>query len=166
MCTPCSGRKSILDSLVHLLSILSYQMQSDSSSMEATSLSTPSIAATSVVLPPPYSVDPITADKMKIAGLLNVPTHLVGSGKDAPLHLAYEKYCAFLAASQSYDKMVVAGTWMMKKLMKADLMELVISKSFYFSHYCPCFSKLSEYPNMVAWLKNRDETDDLEVWGI
>ena len=130
---------------------------------------TPSLA-TSIILPPPYSTnpatDPATAQKIKLAGLLNLPTHCVGSGKDATLRVAFEKYHAVLAATQIYETMVAAGTWMVKKLTKSEIIELVVSKSFYFSHYHPCFSKVSEYPNMVAWLENSDEMDDFEVWGV
>ena len=121
-------------------------------------------------MPPPYStdpaIDPATAQKIKLAGLLNLPTHLVGSGKDATLRVAFEKYHAVLAATQIYEMMVAAGTWMVKKLTKSEIIELVVSKSFYFSHYCPCFSKVSEYPNMVAWLENSDEMDDFKVWDV
>lgn len=124
-------------------------------------------AATPIISPPPYSTDSsISAQKMQLATLLDIPTYLVGSGKDASLRVAYEKYRAYLAAVATYDKKIAEGTWTLKKLNKTDLIEIFVSRSFYFSHYRPCFGKLSEYPKMMTWLENGDEVDDLEVWGM
>jgi hypothetical protein len=91
---------------------------------------------------------------------------LVGSGKDASLSLAYEKYRAFLDAFQTYETMYAAGTWTLPKLNKIDIIELFISRSFFFSHYRTCFGKITKYPKMAAWLENREEADDGEVWGV
>ena len=103
---------------------------------------------------------------MQLVTLLNILTHLVGSGKDASLRLAFEKYRAYLAAVVTYDKKIAEGTWTSKKLNKTDIIEIFVSRSFFFSHYHSYFGKLAEYLKMVAWLENCNEIDDIEVWGV
>jgi hypothetical protein len=44
---------------------------------------------------------------------------------------------------------------------------LFVSKSFFHSHYRRFFSKVAEYPEMVAWLENsEDQLDDVDLWGL
>jgi hypothetical protein len=98
--------------------------------------------------------------------LLNIPVELVGSG-DVTLRVAYQKYCAYLAATQKLERMIADKTWLVKKPTKTDLIELFVSKSFFHSHYRRFFSKVAEYPEMVAWLENsEDQLDDVDLWGL
>ena len=45
------------------------------------------------------------------------------------------------------------GSWTGEKLTAVDLIQLFVSKSFWHSHYKPLFSKVSNSPDMVAWLE-------------
>jgi hypothetical protein len=102
---------------------------------------------------------------MQLVTLLNIPVNLVGSG-DVTLWVAYQKYCAYLTAVQTLNKMLAEKTWTIQKPTKTDIIELFVSKSFFHSHYRRLFSKVAEYPKMAMWLENRDQVDDVEVWGV
>jgi hypothetical protein len=63
--------------------------------------------------------------------------------------------------------MVSEGSWPGKKPCATDLIEVFISKSMWFSHYKPAFSKVANFPEMVKWLEDSDDKGtDLEVWGV
>jgi hypothetical protein len=64
--------------------------------------------------------------------------------------------------------MVADGTWSRDdKPSNTSLIEVFTSKSMWFSHYKPAFSKISQYPEMVKWLEDSDEKgSSLEVWGV
>ena len=83
------------------------------------------------------------------------------------LHRAYKKYKAYLEACHTYDLMVADGTWIGRKLTKVDLIQLFMSRSFYYSHYQKYFSKVPNYPILMEWLENdpEDRPDDKDVWG-
>jgi hypothetical protein len=103
---------------------------------------------------------------MQLVSLLKIPGYLAGIAKDISLHTAFQKYHAYLAALKTYDDMIKEGTWTVKKLTKSDIIELFISKSFYYSYYNPLFSKLTQsanYSKMVDWLDNDSSVEDLEV---
>jgi hypothetical protein len=59
------------------------------------------------------------------------------------------------------------GEWQGKKLAELDVIDLVISKSMWYSHYRTLFPKVSQnYPDMLHWLKETaDAPDDIEIWG-
>jgi len=63
--------------------------------------------------------------------------------------------------------MVADGTWTGRKLTKVDIIQLFMSRSFYYSHYQKCFSKVPNYPILMEWLDNEpeDRPDDQDVWG-
>jgi hypothetical protein len=62
---------------------------------------------------------------------------------------------------------VADKSWIGKKPSKTDIVEMVVSKSFFHSHYKPLFSKVSKYPEMLAWLEGKgDKLSDIEVWGV
>jgi len=91
---------------------------------------------------------------------------LVGTG-DVSLQLAYQKYQAFLRAERTYNDMVNNNTWTIQKLIKVDLIELFVSKSYYHSHYKIYFSKVASYPDMKGWLEGIEGcSSDVDVWGI
>ena len=74
--------------------------------------------------------------------LLGISAHL-SICNDRSIRLAYEKYKAYLKASQTLSKM--EGSWPGKKPSTIDLMEVFFSKSMWFSHYKPAFSKVANY---------------------
>lgn len=132
-----------------------------SSSMPTTSswaMPTTSIAAQ------PISVSTVNNLRSQLIQVLNIPANLTVSG-DVPLQLAYKKYKAFLVASHTVSEMVGNGTWEIKRPTKADLIEIFVSKSFFHSHYQKCFTKVAGYPDMVAWLEEVTEEDDIDIWG-
>ena len=132
-----------------------------SSSMPTTSswaMPTTSIAAQ------PISVSTVNNLRSQLIQVLNIPANLTVSG-DVPLQLAYKKYKAFLVASHTVSEMVGNGTWEIKCPTKADLIEIFVSKSFFHSHYQRCFSKVAGYSDMVAWLEEVTEEDDIGIWG-
>ena len=98
--------------------------------------------------------------------LLGIPSHLTNRA-DRNLHFAYQKYQAYIQACQTLLKRVSEGTWPGKKPSSTELIELFVSKSMWFSHYRPAFSKVSNYPLMVEWLENGDDKpSDEEAWGV
>jgi hypothetical protein len=127
---------------------------------------TSNISAPSMSIPPPYSVPSSDSFKSQLITLLGVDSFLTGSG-DVSLPVAYQKYKAFLSASQTLDTMVANKTWAIKRPTKSDLIELFVSKSFFHSHYRRNFPKVAGYPEMVAWLEEKpDCLSNIDVWGI
>jgi hypothetical protein len=100
-------------------------------------------------------------------GLLHIPVHLADRTNQS-LHLGYQKYKAYLEATQTYQRMAADGAWSRKKLTAVDLIELFVSKSFWHSHLKPTFSKVANYPLMVQWLENslEESVSDVDVWGM
>jgi hypothetical protein len=97
--------------------------------------------------------------------LLGISAHL-SARNDRNIRLAYEKYKAYLQASQTLSKMK-DGSWPGKKPSTIDLIEVFVSKSMWFSHYRPAFSKVADYSEMVKWLEDSDDKGtNLEVWGV
>jgi hypothetical protein len=130
------------------------------------SVPAPSASATSdpLLYSQPASIS--ASFRMELATLLHVPAHLVGSG-DVSLQMAYQKYCAYLAACQTLDQMSANKSWIGKKPSKTELIEIFVSKSFFHSHYKRLFPKIVQYPDMVKWLECKgDQLSDVEVWGI
>ena len=129
--------------------------------------SVPAQSASTMSEPPPYSQRvSISPFRMELATLLGIPAHLVGPG-DVSLQVAYQKYCAYLMACQTLDRMHADKSWRGKKPSKTELVEIFVSKSFFHSHYKRLFSKVAEYPDMVEWLECKGEQgSDVEVWGV
>ena len=57
---------------------------------------------------------------------------------DGGIHQAYEKYKAYLQACKAYREMISNQSWVGDKLTGADIIQLVVSKSFFHSH-CKSF---------------------------
>ena len=143
-------------------------MESDNPSVSLASASAPITAIVPVISPPPYSNDTassLTPFKAQLVTLLNIPVNLVGLG-DVSLRVAYRKYCTYLAAIKTYDRIVGEKSWTTQKPTKTDIIMIFVSKSFFHLHYCPLFGKVLEYPEMVAWLEDSEDSDDLQVWGV
>jgi len=97
---------------------------------------------------------------------LGIAFHLADRS-DHSLHIAYQKYKAYLEACHTYEMKVADGSWIGNKLTAVDLIQLFVSKSFWHSHYKKLFSKVANYPDMVAWLENgSDRPADTTVWGV
>jgi hypothetical protein len=112
--------------------------------------------------------------RAEIATILGIPAHLVrevgrDSGeRDGELHISYLKYQTALQAVATMAKMVKDGEWQGKKLAELDVVDLVISRSMWYSHYKILFPKTSRnHPDMLNWLKETaDAPSDLEIWGM
>ena len=89
--------------------------------------------------------------KEAILTLLGISTHLCDRS-DHSLHFLYQKYKAYLEATQTYQRMVADGSWTGNKLSGVDFFELFVSKSFWHSHVKKYLSKVSDHPLMVEWL--------------
>jgi hypothetical protein len=107
------------------------------------------------------AIDP----KSLLIDLLGIPGHLTGPG-DVALSVAYQKYKAFLVACQTLDNKVANQSWPIKRPTQSELIELFVSKSFFHSHYCRLFQKVTDYPEMKAWLEGESESADVDVWGV
>jgi hypothetical protein len=122
--------------------------------------------------PPPYAGSPMPAPaehltpfREQLMTLLGVPARLTVCN-DRNIRIAYEKYKAFLQASQTLSKMFSDGSWPGKIPCSMDLIKVFVSKSMWFSHYKPAFSKVANFPEIVLWLEDSDEKEmDLDVWG-
>ena len=142
-------------------------------STPATCVSTP---VTCVSTPATHSDTPAPSDSITTASLnlfkeqilsqLGIAFHLANCS-DHSLHIAYQKYKAYLEACHTYEMKVADGSWIGNKLTAVDLIQLFVSKSFWHSHYKKLFSKVANYPDMVAWLENgSDRPADIIVWGV
>jgi uncharacterized protein YdcH (DUF465 family) len=102
----------------------------------------------------------------RILSQLDIPTHMADRN-DRGLHVAYEKYKAYLEACRVYERKVADGSWTGGKLTGSDLIQLFVSKSFWHSHYKPLFSKVSNHPDMIKWLEGeKDRLSDEVLWGF
>ena len=130
----------------------------------STRLSTPAGTdiPTSVTRPTPSGEDSFAAG---ILSQLGISVHMADRN-DRGLHVAYEKYKAYLNACQVYEGKVADGSWSGQKLTGVDLIQLFVSKSFWHSHYKPLFSKVLNHPDMVKWLEgDNDRLSDEVLWG-
>lgn len=100
---------------------------------------------------------------------LGIPLHLADRNEWG-LPLCYEKWKAYLVATNTYQKMRKEGTWTGKTMTTKDMIELFVSKSHFHSHFRKSFSKVSDYPEMVAWLNREGDTNNPKynslVWGF
>jgi len=60
---------------------------------------------------------------------------------DGSLHLAYQKYKAFLEANATLALLCASGEWEGKKPSVTDLIEIFQSKSMWHSHYAKAFPR-------------------------
>jgi hypothetical protein len=62
--------------------------------------------------------------------------------------------------------MVKDGTWQGRKPADHDIIDLVVSKSMWYSHHKKLFSKANHYPDMQKWLKQEDGSpSNFGIWG-
>jgi len=102
-------------------------------STPATHVSTP--ATYSNTLAPSDSITTSSLDPFKeqILSQLGIVFHLADHC-DHSLHIAYQKYKAYLEACHTYEMKVANGSWIGNKLTAVDLIQLFFSKSFWHSH--------------------------------
>jgi len=118
-------------------------------------------------------LQPGTLSRLELATILGIPSHLVREiGRehehDGDLHMSYLKYQTAIQAVATQARMIKDGEWQGKKLAELEVIDLVISKSMWYSHYRMMFPKVSQsYPDMLGWLKETaDAPDDFEIWGM
>jgi hypothetical protein len=90
---------------------------------------------------------------------------------EAPLSLQanYTRYLVYLEACQTLANLKNTGTWPsgLKMPSTMDIVLLFIGKSTWYDSWCKAFSNVTKYPEMVKWLKMKDDRQsDLEIWGI
>ena len=107
-----------------------------------------------------------------MATILGIPPHLIrGTGKDGEhdgeLCRSYLKYQVALQAVATLARKVKDGDWQGKKPAELEVVDLVISRSIWYSHYKRLFPKVSQnYPDMLEWLKESvNAPADMEIWG-
>ena len=83
---------------------------------------------------------------------LGIPAHMANHN-DHGLHVVYEKYKAYLEACHEYERKVADWSWTGGKLTGVDLIQLLISKLFWHSHYKPLFCKVPNHMDMMKWLE-------------
>lgn len=109
---------------------------------------------------------PVPSYKDELIALLSISPSLT-ERKEKGIRIAFQKYKAYIEASQTVDRMVTEGNWPGKKPSSTDLIEIFVSKSVWHSHYKPFFSKIPNHPEMVAWLEEEEgHLSDLELWGV
>jgi len=102
-----------------------------------------------------------------------IPSHLVRETggerveRDGELHVSYFKYQTALQAVATSAKKFKDGEWQGKKLAELDVIDLVISKSMWYSHYKTLFPRVAkDYPDMLRWLKEpADAPANFDIWG-
>jgi len=56
-------------------------------------------------------------------------------------------------------------SWVGDRLTGVDIIQLFVSKSFFYSHYKKFFSKVPNHPDIVEWLENSpDAPSDGDLW--
>jgi len=98
---------------------------------------------------------------------LDIPSSLV-ERSERSLRFSYQKYKAFLIAVKTLDAKWKNGVLPYeRKPSQEHIIETMQSKTFWYDYIRKYFSKVGEYPDMVAWLENSDDApSDLEVWGV
>ena len=92
--------------------------------------------------------------------LLTKPEH------DGELRTSYAKYHTVINAISSLARKCREGTWPGRRPGEQDVIDMVISKSMWYSHYKPLFSKASKHPEMQRWLKEEGSSPtDYDIWG-
>lgn len=110
--------------------------------------------------------------RTEMATLLKIPSHLIRNNTSSPdrdgeLCISYHKYQIALQAVSSLARMAKDGEWPGKKPSELDVIDLVISKSMWYSHYKRLFPRVAQkYPDMLEWLKeSADAPSDWDIWG-
>jgi hypothetical protein len=103
--------------------------------------------------------------KRDLMNRLDIPLALA-ERTDGSLHTGYQKYKAFLQASETLARLWTAGEWAGKRPSVTDLIEIFQSKSMWHAHHAKAFSKVADYPEMVLWLeKDKDAPSNIGIWG-
>ena len=105
----------------------------------------------------------------KLVEALNIPMELTDHG-DKTLGYCWQKYKAFLEAAKLCDEQWATGELTKvfdRKPSKTDIIGIFKGKTQWHLTYAKIFPKISNYPNMVDWLEEKeDRLSDLELWGV
>jgi hypothetical protein len=98
---------------------------------------------------------------------LQIPSHLANRS-DNSLHIAYEKYLAYIKAVPLLDELWTQRALpFTQKPSKTDIIESMQGKSYWYDYHRQAFPKVAQYPKMVAWLEGGEGApSDEEVWGV
>jgi len=111
----------------------------------------------------------VSLSRKEIATLLGIPVHLFRE-PDAPVdrdgvRVSYLKYQTILRAFSTLTKKVKGGEWPGRKPAGQDIIDMVVSKSMWYSHYKKLFPQVSNHPDMQKWLQDdQDSSPDSEIW--
>ncbi|KAG6913589.1 hypothetical protein DXG01_005767, partial [Tephrocybe rancida] len=141
-----------LDLAVHYASsgVSMSRFKTPASSVPTSCFQTPISEA---ILPAASYSGVLSVSKRDLLSRLEISEHLANRTVTS-LPFAYEKYLAHLNAAKKLEASISAGTWVGKKPTGTDMIELFTSRSMWFDSYRPNFSKVHEYPFMVAWLED------------
>ncbi len=109
------------------------------------------------------------SSRREIATLLGIPAHLIRD-PDAPVEhdgvrISYLKYQTILRAFSTLTRMLQDGDWLGRKPAGQDIIDMVVSKSMWYSHYKKLLPQVPDYPDMQKWLQNdQDSPPDSEIW--
>jgi hypothetical protein len=116
--------------------------------------------------PASISSTTLTPFKTDLMTRLNIPFDLADR-TDGSLHFAYQKYKAFLEATDTLASLCASGEWEGKRPSVTDLIEIFQSKSMWHAHHAKAFSRVVDYPEMVSWLERRDDApSNIGLWGF
>jgi len=103
----------------------------------------------------------------ELMAYLSIPSVLADRSQRSLRH-SYAKYKAFLTAIPILDKKWENGELPYpRKPTSEQVIETMQSKTFWYQYIRKFFPRVSEYPDMVAWLENtEDAQSDVEVWGV
>ena len=103
----------------------------------------------------------------ELMAYLSIPSVLADRSQRSLRH-SYAKYKAFLTAIPILDKKWENGELPYpRKPTSEQVIETMQSKTFWYQYIRKFFPRVSEYPDMVAWLENTEDAPfDVEVWGV
>jgi hypothetical protein len=98
---------------------------------------------------------------------LGIPPHLADRTQHS-LQVSYQKYQAFLAALLVLEQKWKDGELPYdRKPSMEHVIETMQSKTFWYAYIRKYFPRVSEYPDMVAWLEGGENAPtDVDVWGV
>ncbi|EDR09218.1 uncharacterized protein LACBIDRAFT_326641 [Laccaria bicolor S238N-H82] len=131
-------------------------------------------ATTSQLVPvmagPPQGVRVhFTQEQTIMADALEIPVALRRAGNALKLQEHYTRYLALLEAEKKFKKMQKDGTWPAELRLPVgrEIPNLFIGKSTWHDYWTKIFPHIAEYPEMVKWLSNdEDSMETEELFGV
>ena len=107
------------------------------------------------------------AYRAMLAERLEIPSHVTTRLRQMPLPHAYLRYKAFNAAYDKLQTMIGNGTWVGKRPLKRDLMEVFARKSTFYKDHIAVFDQVHQYPDLKQWLEeDKDALTGVDLFGV